>query len=45
MPRVVFKLLWDEIGAGRPVVAYVKNLARTGAYYWVIASVVRNTSR
>ena len=40
MPRVVFKLLWDEIGAGRPVVAYVKNLARTGAYYWVIASVV-----
>lgn len=40
MPRVVFKLLWDEIGAGRPVVAYVKNLAKTGAYYWVIATVV-----
>ena len=40
MPRVVFKLLWDEIGAGRPVVAYVKNLAKNGAYYWVIASVV-----
>lgn len=40
MPRVVFKLLWDEIGAGRPVAAYVKNLAKNGAYYWVIASVV-----
>ena len=40
MPRVVFKLLWDEISAGRPVVAYVKNLAKNGAFYWVIASVV-----
>ena len=40
MPRVVFKLLWDEIQAGRPIVAYVKNLARTGGSYWVIASVV-----
>ncbi len=40
MPRVVFKLLWDEIEAGRPIVAYVKNLARTGGSYWVIASVV-----
>lgn len=40
MPRVVFKLLWDEIGAGRPIVAYVKNLSRTGAFYWVVASVI-----
>lgn len=40
MPRVVFKLLWDEIGAGRPIVAYVKNLSRTGAFYWVIACVI-----
>lgn len=40
MPRVVFKLLWAEIEAGRPIVAYVKNLARDGGFYWVIASVV-----
>jgi aerotaxis receptor len=40
MPRVVFKLLWEEIQAGRPIAAYVKNLARDGGYYWVIATVV-----
>lgn len=40
MPRCVFKLLWDEIEAGRPIAAYVKNLARDGAYYWVMAIVV-----
>ncbi|MCC6382923.1 MAG: PAS domain S-box protein [Dehalococcoidia bacterium] len=40
MPRVVFKLLWDEIGAGRPVAAYVKNRASDGRYYWVMAMVL-----
>jgi len=40
MPRVAFKHVWDELNAGRPIVAYVKNKARTGAYYWVVASIV-----
>ncbi|MFN8526913.1 MAG: PAS domain-containing protein [Chloroflexota bacterium] len=40
MPRAVFRLLWSEIGAGRPIAAYVKNMAKTGAYYWVLATVV-----
>lgn len=40
MPRVVFKILWDEIGAGRPVAAYVKNRTADGRVYWVIAVVV-----
>lgn len=40
MPRCVFKLLWDEIEAGRPIAAYVKNRAKDGAYYWVMATVV-----
>jgi len=40
MPRAVFQLLWDTIEVGRPVAAYVKNLAADGAYYWVLASVV-----
>jgi aerotaxis receptor len=39
MPRVVFQLLWDYIQAGRPIVAYVKNLAHDGRYYWVFALV------
>ena len=40
MPRVVFQLLWTYIQSGQPVVAYVKNLARDGRYYWVVALVV-----
>lgn len=40
MPRAVFRLLWDFLEAGRPIAAYVKNLAKDGAYYWVLALVV-----
>lgn len=39
MPRCVFKLLWDQIQEGNEVFAYVKNLAKSGAYYWVFAHV------
>jgi PAS domain S-box-containing protein len=39
MPRVVFQLLWDEIQAGREILAYVKNRAKDGRYYWVVALV------
>lgn len=39
MPRTVFKLLWDTIQAGKPIVAYVKNMAKDGSYYWVMACV------
>jgi hypothetical protein len=39
MPRAVFKLLWDRIAEGHEVFAYVKNLARNGDYYWVLAHV------
>lgn len=37
MPRVVFQLFWDYIQAGKPIVAFVKNLAKDGRYYWVVA--------
>lgn len=40
MPRIVFQLLWDYIQAGRPIVAFVKNLAHDRRYYWVVALVV-----
>ena len=39
MPRTVFKLLWDYLEAGKPIAAYVKNMAVTGQYYWVVALV------
>src|SRR4051812_28078793 len=40
MPRAVFSTLWDALGEGRGIAAYVKNLAVDGAYYWVMAVVV-----
>ncbi len=39
MPRCVFKLLWDQIRAGREIFAYVKNMAKNGDHYWVFAHV------
>ena len=39
MPRAVFKLLWDTLSEGREIFAYVKNMSKNGAYYWVFAHV------
>jgi PAS domain S-box-containing protein len=39
MPRCVFKLLWDTLEGGSEIFAYVKNMAKNGAYYWVFAHV------
>lgn len=39
MPRTVFKYLWDTIGDGREIFAYVKNMTKSGGYYWVFAHV------
>ena len=36
MPKVIFKLMWDRISTGKSIFAVVKNLAKTGRYYWVI---------
>ncbi|CAM1364385.1 PAS domain S-box-containing protein [Tenacibaculum sediminilitoris] len=36
MPKVVFKVLWDTLKKGENFHAIVKNLTRTGKYYWVI---------
>lgn len=37
MPRAAFQLVWAALLGGRPVAAYVKNLAKDGRYYWVLA--------
>lgn len=39
MPRCVFKLLWDTVAAKGEIFAYVKNMARNGDHYWVLAHV------
>ena len=36
MPKVIFKVLWDNIKAGNQFHGIVKNLTKSGRYYWVI---------
>ena len=37
MPRAVFYLVWQNLLAGRTISGVVKNLAKDGRYYWVVA--------
>ena len=37
MPRCVFKMLWETVGAGETFMGYVKNQAKNGNHYWVFA--------
>ena len=36
MPKLIFKLLWDNLKVGNNFVGVIKNLAKTGGYYWVV---------
>ncbi len=36
MPKVIFKFLWDSIKSGKNIHAIIKNMSKTGRYYWVI---------
>lgn len=36
MPKVVFKVMWDNIKKGNKFHGIIKNLAKSGRYYWVI---------
>lgn len=36
MPRVIFKIMWEIISEGKDFITLVKNMAKTGRYYWVI---------
>jgi aerotaxis receptor len=40
MPRAAFRLVWDYLKRGKSVVAYVKNMACDGRYYWVVALLI-----
>jgi len=39
MPRSVFQLLWGTLQSGCEIFAYVKNMTKTGDFYWVFAHV------
>jgi PAS domain S-box-containing protein len=36
MPKVIFKMMWDRLKSGQNIMAVVKNMAKSGRYYWVI---------
>ena len=35
-PKILFKILWDNISAGRNFHVILKNISKSGRYYWVI---------
>ena len=35
MPQAIFYLMWQSIQSGNNITAVVKNLAKSGEYYWV----------
>ena len=37
MPKAVFFLVWKSLQAGNQISGVIKNLAKDGRYYWVIA--------
>lgn len=39
MPRTIFRLLWETIGRGEEIFAYVVNRCKNGDHYWVLAHV------
>lgn len=39
MPRIAFKLLWDNVQNGREFFGFVKNLSREKNVYWVFANI------
>lgn len=38
MPKAIFKLLWTNIKAGNQFHGIIKNLAKSGRYYWAITN-------
>lgn len=36
MPRIVFKMLWDNLKKGNNFFGIIKNMTKQGEYYWVI---------
>ncbi|MEY4505173.1 MAG: hypothetical protein RL154_1470 [Pseudomonadota bacterium] len=39
MPKAVFKLVWETISSKKEIFGYVKNLTKSGDYYWVLANI------
>lgn len=45
MPRCIFKFLWQKLGQGEEIFAYVNNRCANGDNYWVFAHVTPSFDR
>lgn len=36
MPKVIFKFMWDSIKSSNNIHVVIKNMSKTGRYYWVV---------
>ena len=43
MPQAAFQLVWSRLKARQPVAALVKNRAKDGCFYWVVALITPDT--
>ena len=43
MPKVIFKLLWENLARNRECSMIVKNMSKTGRYYWVYNDITSTT--
>lgn len=44
MPKAAFRDLWETVKRGEVWSGYVKNLTKSGGYYWVYATVYPNVT-
>ena len=40
MPRVIFKEMWSRIQRKENIIAIIKNMSKTGRYYWVMTDFI-----
>ena len=40
MPRIAFKVAWQMIQSGQEFFGFVKNLRKSGGYYWVFTNIM-----
>jgi PAS domain S-box-containing protein len=44
MPKVIFKIMWENLSKGNHFFAAFKNMAKTGRYYWIANDINTTTN-
>ncbi len=45
MPKVIFKILWEQIKSGKTTTVILKNKAKSGKYYWTSIEIKTHVDR